>query len=49
MGYGFDDFIKEYPPVDEKVEPLMRAAYDRYTAEAFFKLIHIDIFIRIGS
>ncbi|MFZ7121585.1 MAG: uroporphyrinogen decarboxylase family protein [Eubacteriaceae bacterium] len=30
---SFDDFIKEYPPADKRVEPLMRAAYDRYTAE----------------
>ncbi|MFZ7132135.1 MAG: uroporphyrinogen decarboxylase family protein [Eubacteriales bacterium] len=30
---SFDDFKKEYPPVDERIEPLMRAAYDKYTAE----------------
>lgn len=29
---SFDDFKKEYPPVDERVEPLMRAAYERYSA-----------------
>jgi len=28
---SFDEFKKEYPPVDERVEPLMRAAYDKYT------------------
>ncbi len=30
---SFDDFIKDYPPVDIKIEPLMRAAYDRYSGE----------------
>jgi len=29
---SFDEFKKEYPPIDERVEPLMRAAYDKYTA-----------------
>ncbi|NLN07463.1 MAG: hypothetical protein GX167_07585 [Firmicutes bacterium] len=28
---SFDEFKKEYPPVDERVEPLMRAAYEKYT------------------
>lgn len=28
---SFDDFKKEYPPVDARVEPLMRAAYEKYT------------------
>ncbi len=28
----FDDFKKIYPPADEKVEPLMRAAYEKYSA-----------------
>lgn len=29
---SFDEFKKEYPPVDEKIDPLMRAAYEKYTA-----------------
>lgn len=28
---SFDEFKQEYPPVDEKIEPLMRAAYEKYT------------------
>ncbi|MCR3923129.1 MAG: hypothetical protein NUK65_11555 [Firmicutes bacterium] len=28
---SFDEFKQKYPPVDERVEPLMRAAYDKYT------------------
>ncbi|KPU42442.1 uroporphyrinogen decarboxylase (URO-D) [Oxobacter pfennigii] len=26
----FDEFKKVYPPVDDRIEPLMRAAYDKY-------------------
>jgi hypothetical protein len=29
---SFDEFKQEYPPVDERIEPLMRAAYERYSA-----------------
>ncbi|WP_213975242.1 uroporphyrinogen decarboxylase family protein [Tepidanaerobacter acetatoxydans] len=29
---SFDEFIKDYPPADDRVEPLMRAAYDKYTS-----------------
>ncbi|KPU45443.1 uroporphyrinogen decarboxylase (URO-D) [Oxobacter pfennigii] len=28
---SFDEFKKSYPPVDPRVEPLMRDAYDKYT------------------
>jgi hypothetical protein len=28
---SFDEFKAEYPPIDERVEPLMRAAYEKYT------------------
>ncbi|NLZ93321.1 MAG: hypothetical protein GX922_04800 [Firmicutes bacterium] len=28
---SFDEFKEEYPPVDERIEPLMRAAYNKYT------------------
>ena len=27
---SFDDYIKKYPPVDERVIPAMRAAYEKY-------------------
>ena len=29
---SFDEFKKEYPPVDERVEPLMRSAYEKYSS-----------------
>ena len=29
---SFDEFKKEYPPVDPRIEPLMRAAYEKYSA-----------------
>ena len=29
---SFDDFIKEYPPADDRAIPYMRAAYEKYTA-----------------
>lgn len=35
---SFDDFKKEYPPVSEKVEPLMRAAYEKYSAIVDFMM-----------
>jgi len=28
---SFEEFKKEYPPVDPRIEPLMRAAYEKYT------------------
>ena len=29
---SFDEVKKEYPPVDERVEPLMRSAYEKYSS-----------------
>lgn len=35
---SFDDYIKQFPPVDERVTELMRARYEKYSrmAEAYF-------------
>lgn len=35
---SFDDFIKEYPPIDERAIPIMREKYDKYSkmAEVYF-------------
>ena len=29
---SYEDFIKDYPPVDDRIDPLMRKAYNKYTS-----------------
>ena len=31
---SFEEWVKDYPPADERAVPLMKAAYDKYTAMA---------------
>ena len=37
---SFDEFKKEYPPVDERIEPFMREGYEKFTDMLRLQLVH---------